>query len=359
MTSQPIRVLVTGAAGQIGYSLVLQIAKGDVFGKDQVLLTGVHYELVDCALPNLVGVEAVTTEEAAFKDIDYAFLVGAMPRKEGMERKDLLAANVRIFKSQGEALAKFSKPTVKVLVVGNPANTNALICAKYAASKIPAKNFSAMTRLDHNRAMAQVAQKCADGTTVGMVKNVIIWGNHSSTQFPDIRHAKIVKGGSETLAYDAVKDTAWIQDQFIKTVQKRGAVIIEKRKLSSAMSASKAACDHMRDWFFGTPSDGRWVSMAVPSDGSYGIPEGLVFSFPVTIDAQKEWKIVQGLDLDDFAKQKIDITKKCPFSAQELLAERDEALAACNADLNLVGVGVSTFVIEMSNDGMPTLEKGT
>ncbi|KAL3068053.1 hypothetical protein niasHT_038043 [Heterodera trifolii] len=340
MTSQPIRVLVTGAAGQIGYSLVLQIAKGDVFGKDQVccfwslgLLTGVHYELVDCALPNLVGVEAVTTEEAAFKDIDYAFLVGAMPRKEGMERKDLLAANVRIFKSQGEALAKFSKPTVKVLVVGNPANTNALICAKYAASKIPAKNFSAMTRLDHNRAMAQVAQKCADGTTVGMVKNVIIWGNHSSTQFPDIRHAKIVKGGSETLAYDAVKDTAWIQDQFIKTVQKRGAVIIEKRKLSSAMSASKAACDHMRDWFSGTPSDGRWVSMAVPSDGSYGIPEGLVFSFPVTIDAQKEWKIVQGLDLDDFAKQKIDITKK------ELLAERDEALAACNADLNLVGVG--------------------
>ncbi|KAL3085204.1 hypothetical protein niasHS_010273 [Heterodera schachtii] len=321
-TSQPIRVLVTGAAGQIGYSLVLQVAKGDVFGKDQVLLTGVHYELVDCALSNLVGVETVTTEEAAFQDIDYAFLVGAMPRKEGMERKDLVA-NVKIFKSQGEALAKFSKPTVKVLMVGNPANTSAFICAKYAASKIPANNFSAMTRLDHNRAMAQVAQKCAGGTTVGMVKNVIIWGNHSSTQFPDIRHAKIVKGGSETLAYDAVKDTAWIQDQFIKTVQKRGAVIIEKRKLSSAMSASKAACDHMRDWFFGTPSDGRWVSMAVPSDGSYGIPEGLVFSFPVTIDAQKEWKIVQGLDLDEFAKQKIDITKK------ELLAERDEALAAC------------------------------
>uniref|UniRef100_A0A183BRS6 Malate dehydrogenase n=1 Tax=Globodera pallida TaxID=36090 RepID=A0A183BRS6_GLOPA len=336
MVPPPIRVLVTGAAGQIGYSLVLQIAKGDVFGKDQPIvlvlldippmaevLSGVHFELMDCALANLAGVEAVTTEEQAFKDIDYAFLVGAMPRKEGMERKDLLAANVKIFKSQGEALARFSKPSVKVLVVGNPANTNAYICAKYAASKIPAKNFSAMTRLDHNRAMAQVAHKCG-GLSVEMVKNVIIWGNHSSTQFPDIRHAKVTKEGSQVAAYQAVNDTAWIQDQFIKIVQKRGAVIIEKRKLSSAMSAAKAACDHIHDWHFGTPS-GQWVSMAVPSDGSYGIPEGLIFSFPVNVDAQsREWKIVQGLDLDDFAKQKIDITTK------ELLAERDEALEACN-----------------------------
>jgi len=269
-----------------------------------------------------VGVEAVTTEEQAFKDIDYAFLVGAMPRKEGMERKDLLAANVKIFKSQGEALAKYSKPGVKVLVVDNPANTNAFICAKYAADKIPAKNFSAMTRLDHNRATAQIAHKC--GTSVGSVKDVIIWGNHSSTQFPDVRHAKVNKGGSDVPAYQAINDTAWIQDQFIKTVQKRGAVIIEKRKLSSAMSAAKAACDHIHDWHFGTPSSGQWVSMAVPSDGSYGIPEGLIFSFPVQICAKtREWKIVQGLELDEFAKQKIDVTTK------ELLAERDEALEAC------------------------------
>lgn len=333
-SQQPIRVLVTGAAGQIGYSLVLQIAKGDVFGKETPVvlvlldippmaevLKGVEFELYDCALANLVGVESVTNEEAAFKDLDYAFLVGAMPRKEGMERKDLLAANVKIFKSQGQALAKYSKPSVKVLVVGNPANTNAYICAKYAADKIPAKNFSAMTRLDHNRATAQLAAKC--GVSCGAVKNVIIWGNHSSTQFPDAKHAKIQKGGTEIGAYEAVNDNAYLQDQFITTVQKRGAVIIEKRKLSSAMSASKAACDHIHDWHFGTKS-GQFVSMAVPSDGSYGIPEGLVFSFPVTIDPQsREWKIVQGLPVDDFAKQKIETTTK------ELLAERDEALEAC------------------------------
>lgn len=331
---KPIRVLVTGAAGQIGYSLVLQIAKGDVFGKETPIvlvlldippmvevLRGVEFELNDCALPNLVGVEAVTSEEPAFTDIDYAFLVGAMPRKEGMERKDLLAANVKIFKSQGQALAKFAKPNVKVLVVGNPANTNAYICAKYAADKIPTKNFSAMTRLDHNRAIAQVSAKC--GVNSSAVKNVIIWGNHSSTQFPDVKHAKIVKDGNELDAYEVVNDTTWLQSQFITIVQKRGAVIIEKRKLSSAMSAAKAACDHVHDMHFGT-KPGEWVSMAVPSDGSYGIPEGLIFSFPVTVDAQtREWKIVQGLTWDDFAKQKIDITTK------ELLAERDEALEAC------------------------------
>uniref|UniRef100_A0A914NMQ7 Malate dehydrogenase, cytoplasmic n=1 Tax=Meloidogyne incognita TaxID=6306 RepID=A0A914NMQ7_MELIC len=315
----PIRVLVTGAAGQIGYSLVIQIAKGDVFGKETPIvlvmldipplgevLKGVELELYDCALANLIAVEPVTTEEAAFKDIDYAFLVGAMPRKEGMERKDLLAANVKIFKSQGLALAKYSKPTVKVLVVGNPANTNAFICAKYAAEKIPTKNFSAMTRLDHNRAIAQIAARC--GVDCGSVKKVIIWGNHSSTQFPDVKHAKVIKGGTEIGAYEAVNDVPWIQNEFISTVQKRGAVIIEKRKLSSAMSAAKAACDHIHDWHFGT-KPGDWVSMAVPSDGSYGIPKGLVFSFPITIDAKtRNWKIVQGLELDDFTKQKIEIT---------------------------------------------------
>ncbi|EYB88845.1 hypothetical protein Y032_0240g3337 [Ancylostoma ceylanicum] len=351
----PLRVLVTGAAGQIGYSLVLQIAKGDVFGKDTpivlvmldippmaTVLEGVQFELQDCALPNLHGVECVTTEKEAFTDIDYAFLVGAMPRKEGMERKDLLAANVKIFKSQGKALADYAKATTKVIVVGNPANTNAFICAKYAAPKIPARNFSAMTRLDHNRATAQLAMKA--GVCIGDVKNVIIWGNHSSTQFPDVKHAVVTKeldddwlkfnflkkiasaiiGGNSVDAYTAVNDTAYLQGPFISTIQKRGAVIIQKRKLSSAMSAAKAACDHIHDWHFGT-KPGEWVSMAVPSDGSYGIPAGLVFSFPVTIDgATKEWKIVQGLAMDDFAKGKIAATQK------ELEEERDDALKACD-----------------------------
>ncbi|KAK5966330.1 hypothetical protein GCK32_007846 [Trichostrongylus colubriformis] len=332
----PLRVLVTGAAGQIGYSLVLQIAKGDVFGKDTPIvlvlldippmataLEGVEYELQDCALANLKGVECVTTEKEAFTGIDYAFLVGAMPRKEGMERKDLLAANVKIFKSQGKALADFAKPTTKVIVVGNPANTNAFICAKYAAPKIPARNFSAMTRLDHNRATAQLAMKA--GVSVGDVKNVIIWGNHSSTQFPDVKHAVVTKGGQDVDAYSAVNDTAFLQGPFISTIQKRGAVIIQKRKLSSAMSAAKAACDHIHDWHFGT-KPGEWISMAVPSDGSYGIPNGLMFSFPVMIDgATKEWKIVQGLPLDDFAKSKLAETQK------ELEEERDDALKACDA----------------------------
>ncbi|VDP02365.1 unnamed protein product [Heligmosomoides polygyrus] len=226
----PLRVLVTGAAGQIGYSLVLQIAKGDVFGKDTPLvlvlldippmatvLEGVQFELQDCALANLQGVECVTTEKEAFTDIDYAFLVGAMPRKEGMERKDLLAANVKIFKSQGKALAEYAKPTTKVLVVGNPANTNAYICAKYAASKIPARNFSAMTRLDHNRAIAQLAIKA--GVGIGEVKNVIIWGNHSSTQFPDVKHAVIAKGELSIV-------TTSTKNKLIQTRREVGSVLV-------------------------------------------------------------------------------------------------------------------------------------
>ncbi|CAI2354000.1 unnamed protein product [Caenorhabditis sp. 36 PRJEB53466] len=335
----PLRVLVTGAAGQIGYSIVIRIADGTVFGKDQPvqlvlldipqcsnILEGVVFELQDCALPTLHGVEAVTDEKSAFTGIDYAFLVGAMPRREGMERKDLLAANVKIFKSQGKALAEYAKPTTKVIVVGNPANTNAFIAAKYAAGKIPAKNFSAMTRLDHNRALAQLALKT--GTTIGDVKNVIIWGNHSGTQFPDVTHATVTKNGAESAAYAAVADDAFLQGPFISIVQKRGGVIIEKRKLSSAMSAAKAACDHIHDWHFGTKA-GQFVSMAVPSDGSYGIPQGLIFSFPVTIDAAtREWKIVQGLNFDDFAKGKIAATTK------ELEEERDDALKACD-DANI------------------------
>jgi len=328
----PKRVLVTGAAGQIGYSIVIQIARGGVFGPDQAVelvlldippmkdaLDGVAMELDDCALTTLAGTIVTTDEATAFKDIDVAFLVGAMPRKEGMERKDLLAANVKIFKSQGQALAAHSRPDVKVLVVGNPANTNAFICAKYAAPKIPSKNITAMTRLDHNRALAQIALK--SGVAVENVKNVIIWGNHSATQFPDCAHAKVNKGGSEQTAYAATGDEAWLKGDFIPLIQKRGAAIIAKRKLSSAMSAAKAATDHIGDWVKGT-KPGQWVSMAVPSDGSYDIPAGIVYSFPVTCE-NGEWKIVQGLTNDDFAKQKQLATLK------ELQEEAAEAEKAC------------------------------
>jgi len=330
----PIRVLVTGAAGQIGYCLVYQIAKGDVFGPTQPVelvmldipplmeaLEGVCLELMDCSLPLLHKVIPSVNEQEAFKDVDAAFLVGAMPRKEGMERKDLLAANVKIFKSQGKSMAAVAKKNCKVLVVGNPANTNAYICAKYAAPNIPARNISAMTRLDHNRAVAQIAAR--SGVAVSNVKNVIIWGNHSSTQFPDVKHAKVFKDNQWQEAYSTVKDDNWLKADFIKLIQTRGAEIIKKRKLSSAMSAAKAACDHMRDWFQGTKED-SWVSMAVPSDGSYGIPQGIIYSFPVKIDATtKEWSIVQGLNIDDFARFKMDATLK------ELQEEANEAMEAC------------------------------
>ncbi|GLV39983.1 Malate dehydrogenase 1 [Carabus blaptoides fortunei] len=303
--AEPIRVVITGAAGQIAYSLLYQIAKGDVFGQNQPLilhlldippmmgvLDGVVMELADCALPLLRQVIPTADPAEAFKDVSAAFL--------------------------GEALDKHAKKDVKVLVVGNPANTNALICSKSAPS-IPKENFTAMTRLDQNRAQSQIAAKL--GTPVANVKNVIIWGNHSSTQFPDAKHASVDLNGNTVAVYDAVKDDAWLRGQFIECVQKRGAAVIAARKMSSALSAAKAASDHMRDWWNGTTS-GRFVSMGVMSDGSYGVPKDIIFSFPITIE-NKQWKIMQGLPIDDFARSMLDNTGK------ELLEERQEALEVC------------------------------
>lgn len=328
---QPVHVLVTGAAGQIAYSLLYSIANGHVFGSEQPIvlhlldippmmtaLNGVKLELEDCSLPLLTEVIATDQEAVAFKDLDVAILVGSMPRREGMERKDLLAANVRIFKSQGTALDQYAKKTVRVIVVGNPANTNCLIASKYAPS-IPAENFSCLTRLDHNRAKGQIALKL--GVTADNVRNVIIWGNHSSTQFPDVQHANVVlNNGTTRSVLEAINDNNWIKNEFIPIVQKRGAAIIAARKLSSAMSAAKAICDHVRNLWFGANAD-NWVSMGVVSDGSYGIEKGLVYSFPVTIQ-NKKWSIVQGLNIDDWARGLMDKT------ANELIEERNDALEA-------------------------------
>lgn len=307
----PLRVLVTGAAGQIAYSLVYPIANGDVFGRSQPVilhlldipneqmmtaLNGVVMELEDCSLPLLHGVVATDQESVAFKDIDVAILVGAMPRRDGMERKDLLAANVKIFKSQGIALDQFAKKSVRVLVVGNPANTNCYVAAKFAPT-IPPANFSCLTRLDHNRALIQVALKL--NITADHVKNTIIWGNHSSTQFPDLRHAHVHLDNDQVKpAYEAINDEYWIKNKFIPIVQKRGAAIIKDRKQPSAMSTAKAICDHLKDWWLGT-NDDEWVSMGVVSDGSYGIKEGLVYSFPVHIK-NMQWSIVKDLTIDDW-----------------------------------------------------------
>ncbi|XP_053315296.1 malate dehydrogenase, cytoplasmic [Spea bombifrons] len=331
---EAIRVLVTGAAGQIAYSLMQSIANGSVFGKDQPVvlvllditpmmgvLDGVVMELHDSAHPTLKEVIGTDKEEVAFKDLDVAILVGSMPRKEGMERKDLLKANVKIFKSQGAALDKYSKKTVRVVVVGNPANTNCLTALRSAPS-IPKENFSCLTRLDHNRALAQIALRL--GVSSGDVKNVIIWGNHSSTQYPDASHASVNIEGKESSALDAVKDDSWIKGDFISTVQQRGAAVIKARKLSSAMSAAKAICDHVRDIWFGTP-EGQFVSMGVISDGNpYGVPEGLLYSFPVTIK-DKTWKIVEGLKIDAFSREKMDLT------AKELQEEKDTAFEFLSA----------------------------
>ncbi|XP_077299032.1 malate dehydrogenase 1 [Arctopsyche grandis] len=329
--AEPIKVVVTGAAGQIAYSLLYQIASGEVFGRNQPLilhlldiapmmevLQGVVMELEDCAFSLLSAVVPTTDPEVAFKDVSSAFLVGSMPRKQGMERKDLLSANVRIFKVQGEALDKFAKKDVKVLVVGNPANTNALICAKYAPS-IPRENFSAMTRLDQNRAQAQLAGKLQ--VPVSTIRNVIIWGNHSSTQFPDAASATVTNGGKEEKITNLIQDAAYVQGKFVETVQKRGAAVIAARKMSSAMSAAKAASDHMRDWWCGT-APGSFVSMGVYSDGSYGVPKDIVYSFPVSV-SNKKWSIVQNLAVDDNARKMLDAT------AKELLEEKEEALLVC------------------------------
>ena len=317
----PVRVAVTGAAGQIGYSLLFRIASGSMLGPQtpvilQLLeitpalkaLEGVKMELDDCAFPLLAGVVCTDDADVAFGDADVALLVGAMPRKAGMERSDLLTANGGIFKPQGQALSNSAKKDVKVLVVGNPANTNALI-AQQNAPGLDARRFTAMTRLDHNRAVTQLAQRV--GASVNDVTNMTIWGNHSVTQYPDLYHAKV--GGKN--AHELVGDHAWYADTYIPTVAKRGAAIIEARGASSAASAANAAVDHIRSWSLGT-APGDWVSMAVPSDGSYGVPEGLISSFPCTC-ANGEYSIVQGLDINEFSRGKIDAT------AAELAEERD------------------------------------
>jgi malate dehydrogenase len=318
-----MRVAVTGAAGQIGYSLLFRIASGEMLGKDQPVilqlleipdekaqkaLKGVMMELDDCAFPLLQGMAGASDPMVAFKDVDMALLVGARPRGPGMERKDLLEANGAIFVPQGKALDRVASRDVKVLVVGNPANTNSLIAMKNAPSLKP-QQFTAMMRLDHNRALTQVAQKT--GRPVTSVKHMTIWGNHSATQYPDAYNA-LVDGKP---AAKVINDENWIQNVFIPTVQKRGAAIIEARGLSSAASAANAAIDHVRDWVHGTPAD-DWVSMGIPSDGSYGIPEGLMFGYP-TICAGGKYEIVKGLQHNDFAKSKIAATQK------ELMEERD------------------------------------
>ena len=313
---KPMRVAVTGAAGQIGYSLLFRIASGEMLGKDQPVilqlleipdekaqkaLKGVMMELDDCAFPLLQSMVPASDPKVAFKDVDVALLVGARPRGPGMERKDLLEANGAIFVPQGKALNEVASRDVKVLVVGNPANTNCLIAMKNAPGLKP-EQFTAMMRLDHNRALTQVAQKT--GKPVTAVKKMSIWGNHSATQYPDLFHAE-VDGKS---AASVVNDQQWLESTFIPTVQKRGAAIIEARGLSSAASAANAAIDHIRDWVHGTPS-GDWVSMGVPSDGSYGIPEGLIFGYPVTTSGGK-YQVVKGLQHNDFAKGKIAATQK-------------------------------------------------
>ncbi len=315
----PVRVAVTGAAGQIGYSLLFRIASGEMLGKDQPVilqlleitpalnaLKGVVMELDDCAFPLLAGVVQSDDPEVAFKDADIALLVGARPRSKGMERKDLLEANGAIFTVQGAALNKVASRDVKVLVVGNPANTNAYIAMK-SAPDLPSKNFTAMLRLDHNRALSQLASKT--GKSVDSIEQLIVWGNHSPTMYPDYRFATI--GGEK--APSAVNDQDWYENTFISTVGKRGAAIIEARGLSSAASAASAAIDHVRDWVNGT--NDKWTTMGVPSDGSYGIPEGVIYGFPTTC-SDGEYSIVTGLDIDEFSRKQMDKT------LQELEEER-------------------------------------
>ncbi|MBF0499361.1 MAG: malate dehydrogenase [Candidatus Riflebacteria bacterium] len=313
MSKSPVRVAITGAAGQIGYSLVFRIASGEMLGKDQPVilqmlelpqaqnaLKGVMMELEDCAFPLLAGQIGTDDPMVAFKDVDYALLVGARPRTKGMERKDLLEANAAIFTVQGKALNEMAKRNVKVLVVGNPANTNALIAMK-SAPKLTPRNFNAMLRLDHNRALAQISNRIKK--PVGSIKKMVVWGNHSVTQYPDIRFAAVE---GESVA-KMVNDQAWVKDTFIPTVAKRGAAIIEARGLSSAASAANAAIEHMYDWAHGT--NGQWASMGVYSDGSYGVPEGVYYGFPCTVE-KGEYKIVTGLEIDAFSRERMDASYK-------------------------------------------------
>lgn len=308
----PVRVTITGAAGQIGYQLAFRIASGQMLGRDQPVvlqlleippalgaLQGVVMELDDCAFSTLAGVVATDDPEVAFKDSDYALLVGARPRGPGMERKDLLEANAQIFSVQGKAMNDHASRDVKVLVVGNPANTNALIASSNAPD-IPSGNFTAMTRLDHNRAMAQLAAKT--NTHVNDIQRMTIWGNHSATQYPDISNATISGQAASELV-----DKDWLVDDFIPVVQQRGAAIIKARGASSAASAASAAIDHMHDWALGTP-DGDWVSMAIPADGSYGVEPGIIYSYPVRCSGGS-YTIVQDLDVDEFSRERMDATE--------------------------------------------------
>ena len=323
MPKAPVRVAVTGAAGQIGYSLLFRIASGEMLGKDQPVilqmleipdekaqkaLKGVMMELDDCAFPLLAGMVPASEPMVAFKDVEVALLVGARPRGPGMERKDLLEANGKIFAPQGQALDRVANRNVKVLVVGNPANTNCLIAMKNAPSLKP-QQFTGMMRLDHNRASSQLAAKV--GKPVSAMRKVTVWGNHSATQYPDVFQAEI----EGKKLWPMINDQQWLESTFIPTVQKRGAAIIEARGLSSAASAANAAIDHIRDWITGT-RDGDWVTMGIPSDGSYGIPEGIIYGYPVTT-RNGSYQIVKGLEVSEFSRKRMDATLK------ELHEERD------------------------------------
>jgi malate dehydrogenase len=317
---KPVTVTITGAAGNIGYALAFRVASGQMLGSDQPVnlhlleipaasaaVGGVVMELNDCAFPTLNKVVATSDANVAFKDCNFALLVGARPRGPGMERKDLLAENAKIFSAQGKALDAVASRDVRVLVVGNPANTNSLIAQRNAPSLDP-QHFTAMTRLDHNRGLAQLTEKT--GAPLVDVKRIIIWGNHSATQYPDLHHATV--GGKPALS---LVESSWFKDTYIPTVQQRGAAVIKARGTSSAASAAAAALDHVHDWMLGTP-EGDWVSMAVPSDGSYGIPEGVIYSYPVTC-RNGAYSIVQGLEINEFSREKMQATHR------ELLEERD------------------------------------
>lgn len=335
----PIKVVVTGAAGQIGYSLLPRLASGEVFGSQQAIslymleippalpaLAGVEMEIQDCAFQTLAELVSTSDPAVAFKECDVAILVGGFPRKEGMLRKDLIQINTKIFKNMGEALQKHAKSTCKVLVVANPANSNCRVALK-SCPKIPVENFTCLTRLDHNRALAQIAMKCK--VSVGDVKNVVIWGNHSKTQFPDVSNCQVQDDrGNLVLATDIIHDDYYLQNDFVSTVQSRGAAIIAARKFSSALSAANAICDHLRTWLVTGTKDGEIVSMGIYSKGDYDVAKDIIFSFPVSCSSNGEYTVVQGLKIDENAKGRLKVTEN------ELLQEAqdaDEILAAATS----------------------------